>query len=115
MSAFSSSSRPAQAEDEAAHAPQPARLKLEAYREEEENHTELGDAHRPFDLVHQAEPVRSDERAGDQVPEHRAEPIRRKIVTATTAAARTIAAVLSMRTNRADRASIASSKCGRER
>src|SRR3546814_2224872 len=60
-------------EDRLAQGPEPARMELEPDEEEQEGDADLGD--RPLRLAapDQPQPIGADERAGDQIAEHRTE------------------------------------------
>jgi hypothetical protein len=63
--------RAAQPEHDAAHAAQARQRKLQADREHQEHHAELGEVAGLLAVGHQAERVRSDQDADHQVAQHR--------------------------------------------
>src|SRR5215470_14996368 len=65
--------RAADDEDPAPELPQPLRLELEPDEEEQEHHAGLGDVAHLLDARDEPEAMGADERAGDEVTEHRAQ------------------------------------------
>src|SRR5262249_32589041 len=61
-------------EDETTELPESRRLELETDEKEKENDPVLTEVERPLDAAHETKTGRSDERARDEVTEHRPEP-----------------------------------------
>ena len=64
----------AEPENVALQPPQPRRMELEPDQEEQQHDAEIGDVEHLFRCVDEAEPLRPDQGAGDEIAEHRAEP-----------------------------------------
>ena len=64
----------AESENVPAQSPQPARVELEPYDEQEQGDADFGDARQVLGIVEQAEQMRADDRPADEIAERRAEP-----------------------------------------
>ncbi len=64
----------AQAEHRAAHDPEALRPQFEPDQEQQHDHAQCGDFGDPVNVLHEAEAERADGHAGNEVPEHAAEP-----------------------------------------